>query len=379
MAPIPQDLGTALLNAFGGHNAFGVLLDMLALVSFAIPTVVRGAKIPFAKALPYLGVFSLVLGIVSISTGLANNGTDEPYAAAQWLGVVLAGHNPYVYPVTTTYTQFQLYPPPYFQTLHSTAPFVYLPVSMLFVIPGGGTGFKFFALSAWAGTLYLLRKQPWGALVWASPIMALLAAQGFNDPLPIFFLTLALVPPLPRTASKASEYAALGMKQFAPVVMVIYYFARRKWVHIGLTLLVTFLILLPFVLWGPASEVLCTGFLLPTHSCPSSYPLPESLYVHWNYYLWPVWLGALFGPRLFRWARGPEGLPHFSWASARIRTSREGRLRRSRQVGALLLAYLHWWFHPLLGRRTVRASAGAGEPLRAVLPEEDPFGDWPPR
>ncbi len=380
MHPVPLGLGSAFVGFVTAKNSFSILLDLLALASFLVPWLVRRSRVAYARALPYVAAFSLALGVFSIGTGIFNNGTDEPYAAAYWLGVLLSGHNPYVYHLTITYTQYQLFPPPEFRTLSPTTTFVYMPLAAFLDIPGGGTGFKAFSLLLWAGTLYLVRRERWTALVWGSPVIALMAANGFNDTVAILLLTVALVRPGPFATSKAAEYVAFGMKQFAPYLMGVYYFARRQWLNIGATLGVTFLLLLPFILWGPAFDVLCTAFVVvPFHSCPASYPLPMAAVVHWNYYFWPVWLGALFLPRLSRWVRSEVGRSHYAWATRWVAPGRPGLWGHIRLTVAYVLAYLHWWVRP----RYAPAGGGAPEragPSRGSSPTEpeDPFGDWAP-
>ena len=380
MTAVPLGLGSSFLGSMAAKSSFFIALDLLALASFLVPTLIRRANVAYGKALPYVAAFSLALGIFSIGTGIFNNGTDEPYAAAYWLSVLLNGHNPYVYHLTITYTQFQLFPPPELRTLSPTTTFVYLPLAAFLVIPGGGTGFKAFSLLLWAGTLYLVRRERWTALVWGSPVIALMAANGFNDTVAILLLTVALVRPGPLATSKAAEYVSFGMKQFAPYLMGVYYLARRQWLNIGITLGVTLLILLPFLLWGPAFDVLCTAFVVvPLHSCPASYPLPGAAYVHWNYYFWPVWLGAIFLPRLYRWVRSEVGRPHYAWAAGWVRPERTGHGGHLRLTIAFALAYLHWWFRPHYASAEGKAGgdADASRPS-PVPPPENPFGDWSP-
>jgi hypothetical protein len=378
---VPSDLGSVLVGLVTARSAFSIVLDLLALASFLIPTLVRRADVSYARALPYVAAFSLALGAFSIATGVFNNGTDEPYAAAYWLSVLLHGHNPYVYHLTITYTQYQLFPPPEFQTLSPTTTFVYMPLAAFLAVPGGGTGFKVFSLLLWAGTLYLVRKERWTALVWGSPVLALMAANGFNDTVAILLLTVGLLRPGSLATSKAAEYVSFGMKQFAPYIMGVYYLARRQWLMIGVTLGVTLLILLPFILWGPAFDVLCTAFVVvPLHSCPASYPLPMAAYVHWNYYFWPVWLGALFLPRLSRWARSEVGLPHYAWAARRLGPEGAGRGGNLRLTVTFALAYVHWWVRP---RYPSAGSAGpgggrSGPGSAPPVEPRDPFEDWSP-
>ncbi len=348
-------------------------LDALALSAFAVPTLVRRLARSYASAVPYVVSVSAALGVVSIATGLFNGGTDEPFAIPRYVTVLAAGHNPYVVPLVFDYRVVQFLPGTVVP-LHSTTTFVYLPLSMFLQIPfTGAVGYESLTLFAWAATVYLLRHDRWSVLVFGSPVIALLAANGFNDLLPIALLTYALSPRAPPRRRTAAEIVAYGTKQFAPIVMGIYYLARRRWLALAGVALVTVAFVVPFLIWGPWPLVACVAFLIPMASCPASEPLPAALYLHWNYYLWPVWLGALFGPRLYRWARSPEGLPYLLRARQTVRRVVAERHRRSFDLLALVWAYASAWGHGF------RPGSAGPVPSESLGPATgNPFSDWPP-
>jgi len=327
----------ALVAFLQTGNRYVYLLDAATLVALAIPAMVRRFGIPLRTAAPWIVGASAVLALVSVATGLFNGGTDEPFTTPRYLSVLLAGHNPYVAPLVFSFTQVQGIPG-HVVLLHSSTTFIYLPLTLLLTAPGlSGTGFGLLMVAAWGVSVYLLRHEPWSLLVWGSPVVAVWAANGFNDFAPLVLLTFGfVVADRPRTG-RVLQGLALGMKQFAPAVVAIYYVARRRWAAVGVTAAVTVLYLLPFLLWGPADQVLCAAFLIPLKGCPIPDQFPGGLVLHWNYYLWPVWAIALFGPRLVRWAASPEGAPYYRAVRSRARA------RWAREPRLLARAYLAAW------------------------------------
>lgn len=350
----------ALVAFLQTGDRYAYLLDAATLLSLAIPAMVRRLGISYRTAARWLVCASAVLALVSGATGLFNGGTDEPFTTPRYLSVLLAGHNPYVAPLVFTFSQTQGIPG-HVVLLHSSTTFIYLPLTLLLSAPGlSGAGFGLLMVAAWGVSVYLLRHEPWSLLVWGSPVVAVWAANGFNDFAPIALLTFAFVVAARPRTGRALEWLALGMKQFAPAVVAVYYVARRRWAAVGVTAAVTVLYLVPFLLWGPANKVLCAAFLIPLHGCPIPDQFPGGLVLHWNYYLWPVWAIALFGPRLARWATSPEGAPYYRDARRRSRAgwAREPRL--------LVRAYLSAW------------RAGFAPPDRASEPPGPPGGRGSP-
>ncbi len=346
----------ALVAFLQTGSRYAYLLDAATLVSLAVPAMVRRLGVPYRRAAPWIVGASVVLALVSVGTGLFNGGTDEPFTTPRYLSVLLAGHNPYVAPLVFSFTQVQGIPG-HLVLLHSSTTFIYLPLTLLLSAPGlSGTGFGLLMVAAWGVSLYLLRDEPWSLLVWGSPVVAVWAANGFNDFAPLALLTFAFVVAARPRTGRALQFLALGMKQFAPAVVAVYYIARRRWASVGVTAGVTVLYLVPFLLWGPADQVFCAAFLIPLRGCPIPNQFPGGLVLHWNYYLWPVWGIALFGPRLVRWAASPEGAPYYR--AARSRSTARGAWEPWRLARAYLSA---WW-------------AGFAPPAPASDPSAPPVG-----
>ncbi len=346
----------AVLAFLETGTRYAYLLDAATLVSLAIPTFVRRLGVAYATAARWIVAASILLALVSVSTGLFNGGTDEPFTTPRYLSVLLAGHNPYATALVFSFSQTQGIPG-HVILLHSSTTFIYLPLTLFLTAPGlPGVGFGLLMVAAWGASLYLLRHEPWSLLVWGSPVVAVWAANGFNDFAPLALLTFAFVVAARPRAGRTLEFLALGMKQFAPFVVAIYYLARRRWTAVAVTGAVTGLFLVPFLLWGPVDPVVCAAFLIPLQGCPIPNQFPGALFLHWNYYLWPVWGVALFGPRLVRWAASSEGAPYYRAARARSRAgwAREPRL--------LVRAYGEAW------------RAGFAPPARSAGPPTPPVG-----
>ncbi|MHB1435234.1 MAG: hypothetical protein ACYCPN_05080 [Thermoplasmata archaeon] len=361
---IPALAGVVAFLETGQRYAY--LLDGATLVALGIPAIVRRWGVSYRAAARWIVAVSVGLALVSVATGLFNGGTDEAFTTPRYLSVLLAGHNPYVAPLVFTFSQTQGIPGHVVQ-LHSSTTFIYLPLTLLLTGPGlSGTGFSLGMVAAWGASVYLLRHEPWSLLVWGSPVVAVWAANGFNDFAPLALLTFAFVVAARPRTGRALELLALGMKQFAPFVVAVYYFARRRWVAVGVSAAVTVLYLVPFLLWGPVEPVVCAAFLIPLRGCPIPSQFPGGLVLHWNYYLWPVWAIALFGPRLVRWAASPEGAPYYRAARA---GSRAGWAREPRLLARAYWAA--WWagFAP--------PAAVASPPTPPAGPEESGAGEAP--
>jgi len=262
---------------------------------------------------------SVGFAVYSVLTGFYNGLTDEPYAtpafAAQWWP------NLYTNPVHLTYRQYGTGP------IYLSAYYVYLPFLTLVQVPG--LDYRWVSLAAWGLSLYLLRKNGSALLVWGSFWVGLLAASGFNDFVPIAFLTLAFLS-LPGWKGKVAEVVSLGLKQFANVFVVAYHLYHRRWRAAAIATGVSVAILVPFLLVDPlrvwcgvvlAGQANCPSFLgsLETPALSSSQPV----YGHLNYFLWPLWVLAAFLPRWAAGTRRPEYLPARREVAARF--ARRGR------------------------------------------------------
>jgi hypothetical protein len=145
--------------------------------------------------------------------------------------------------------------------------------------------------------IYAVRKRYYASMALGGQYPALMAANGFNDVVPLLFLTLAFVTFSGRRA-EAAKLLSLGMKQFANIFVFLYHVLRRDWVEAGLTVLVSVLFLLPFLVWNWRSAI-CTPILDMPPDCQSSENLlVNSVHSRINFALWPVWVVAIFYPTL---------------------------------------------------------------------------------
>jgi hypothetical protein len=246
---------------------------------------------------------SAALAVVSIATAAFNGLTDEPYTTPRYASLFLAGIDAYARPLVFTYTQtiyvyhggFERVVGVYFSDSH----YVYLPLLTFLQIPG--VDYRWFALTLWAVMIYLLRADPFRLVVLGSPYVALMAASGYNDFPALLFLTLAFVGVGGRR-SKIAEILALGVKQFANVVVFAYYLVRREWLGALVTAAVTVAIVLPFVIWDSTSA-LCTALPVYQLTRPSVCPEHAGSPFAWNYWLYPLWVVAIYPRAVERWLR----------------------------------------------------------------------------
>ncbi len=247
--------------------------------------VYRSRRVSLASFASWVAFAGLALAIASIATGIGNGLTDEPYVMPYFIGPLLHGQNPYSTPIYVTYVQYG--------TIYQVGPvrYIYLPL-LLFFQPflGGGTGYKLFAVATWAATIYLLRKNPFAVIAVSQPYVALLAASGFNDFPALLLLTVGFVG-LAGHPQKWATYLALGTKQFANVFVGIYYLIQRDWKNFGIAIGVSLAWILPFFLWSP-SDYFCGAVLGAQGGC--SHASAPGFFVHLNYWVWPVWVLAVY-------------------------------------------------------------------------------------
>jgi hypothetical protein len=248
-------------------------------------------------------VVSVSFAVFSAVTGVYNGLTDEPYAtpafAAQWWP------NLYAKPALLTYSE-------YGAPLNTLSVYyVYLPLLTLFQVPG--LDYRWVTLLAWGASLYLLRRNGTAIVLWGSLYVGLLAANGFNDFVPFVFLTLAFLS-LTGWPGKVAEVVSLGLKQLANLFVVAYHLYHRRWRSAALAVVVTFAFLAPFLLVSPL-RVWCGAFLIGSQSCTGFVGSLASnltsggappIYSHLNYYLWPLWVVAVFAPRWAARTHRPE-------------------------------------------------------------------------
>jgi hypothetical protein len=230
-------------------------------------------------ALPLLVGIGGAVAVVSVVTGLLNGLSDEPYSTPAYAAL---GWHLYTQPVVFSYTQYG--------TVHFENSYdVYLPLLTFVQVPG--LDYRWVSLAAWAGGVYLLRRDPFAAAGFATPWIPLLAANGQNDFVPLLALTVALGIRLPR-GQWAAEVVALALKQLANVVVVFYHLFRREYFRAALAVVITLAILAPFLYIDPTA-VWCHVFVGdPGNGCMGN---PWTFFVFKrNYWLYPSWALVVF-------------------------------------------------------------------------------------
>jgi len=268
--------------------------------AIAFPIVVRRLGVPReARFVQFLLVAGILFGVISVLTGAGNGLTDEPYTTPRFVTLIWAHQDPYVVPLVFNYVQ-------YGQTIHSYSIYPYLPLLMFLQVPG--LDYKWLALACWVGIVLLVRKRFDMGVLLAQPYVAVMAASGYNDFPVLLLLTVAFVGVAGRP-QRWAQLLALGAKQFANAIVLVYYLVRRDWKNVLVTLGVSAAFILPFVIWsGPV--VLCPTVVADRlASCPSGGTAQYLL----NYTLWPIWVLAVFYTSTLVWARS---------------ASRKGRLSR---------------------------------------------------
>jgi putative flippase GtrA len=248
------------------------------------------------SAFLYLWVgISMTLAVVSVLSGRWNGLTDEPYGMP---GFLRLWPNLYGSPLQITYYQYGAGP------FGINSYYVYLPLLLFVQVPG--LDYRWVAVAAWALTVFFVRKIPASALLLGAPWVALLAASGFNDFIPLAALTGTFVV-LSSWRSRLAEAFSLGLKQFANVIVVVYHLWHRRWKDALLATAITAAILAPFAYLDPMG-VWCHAILLGPVGCSGSggFSSVGATVSHVNYFLWPAWVIAVFGPRYIASLRDPS-------------------------------------------------------------------------
>ena len=273
--------------------AFSLIWGLATLSSVSLYFAVRRSGLDWRSELRVIFVIGLVVGVVSIFTGIGNNATDEPWAIGGYLAELAHGQDPYAAFLVVNYQVHVL--SFWSNSVTSVSQYTYLPLLLFAQVPGtGNIGYEILCLLLWVGLVYVVRRDEFAAIVLASPVVALLAANGFND-LPVLFLMTLSLRGWTGPKAKVVEYVTYGMKQFANVFWFVYYVVRRDFVRGLLVLAITLAIALPFLVWD-ASSFYCQALTLGVGpGCPAGGARGLSdLWDHWNYYLWPLWVYALF-------------------------------------------------------------------------------------
>jgi hypothetical protein len=247
-------------------------------------TVVAGveadrARHELAGIIPVLIAIGVGVGVFSVLTGVLNGLSDEPYSTPAYASL---GWSLYSKNVAFSYVE-------YLRMGFENSYDVYLPLLAFIQVPG--LDYRWVSLSAWAGTLYLLRKNPLAQGGFATAWIPLLAANGQNDFVPLFAVTLALVVPLGRY-HWAAEAFALALKQLANLVVFFYHLVRGEYLRALAAVAITAAILAPFVFLN-AAGVWC--HVLVGNSGTSCTSNPWTFFVFKrNYWLYPSWVAVVF-------------------------------------------------------------------------------------
>jgi len=273
--------------------AFGTLPLLVAttfpgLTVLIVPIVVATGLLALAwarvlprvpNALPALVGLAAAFSVVSILTGLLNGLSDEPYATPAYASL---GLGMYTHAIAFGYTEYGRW---FFEVSYD----VYLPGLTFVQVPG--VDYRWVSLGAWAGMIYLVRKDPLAVGGLATPWIPVLAANGQNDFVPLLAITIALVV-RPRRGRWLWEVGSLALKQLANVVVFFYHVARREWLLAAASVVVTALILAPFFLIDPSSVVCHVLIGDPGTGCVGH---PWTFFVFKrNYWLYPTWVGLVF-------------------------------------------------------------------------------------
>jgi hypothetical protein len=232
---------------------------------------------------------SAAIGVFSILTGIANYLTDE-FATPQYVTLLLQGHDWYSVPLVFYYVRAGT-------VIQARVWNVYLPLLAFVQVPYIWLDYRWFTLGVWGLLVYAMRKRYYASLAVGGQYAAVMAANGFNDVIPLLLLTLAFVTFTDRRA-RAAECLSLGMKQFANIFVFFYHILRRDWHQAGTTIIVTGLFLLPFAIWDWKSAI-CTPILDMPPDCHNMNNLTfNSVHSLINFAIWPVWTVAVFYPTL---------------------------------------------------------------------------------
>jgi len=235
---------------------------------------------------------SAAAGIFSIVTGYVNYLTDE-WATPQYVTLLFQGHNWYTVPLQIQYVKMG--------TLYNAAIWnVYLPLLPFIQMPYVWLDYRWFTLAIWSFMVYADRKRYYTSMALGGQYPALMAANGFNDVIPLLFLPLAYATFTGRRA-KTVQLLCLGMKQFTNAFVFLYQIVSREWRDAGLTVLVSTLFLLSFLILDWKSAI-CTPILDMPPDCQSTQNLLiNTVHSRINFAQWPVWVVAIFYTKLLAW------------------------------------------------------------------------------
>ncbi len=126
---------------------------------------------------------SAILGAFSILTGYVNYLTDE-WATPRYVSLLFEGHDWYSVPLQFQYVRGGT-------VISASIANVYLPLLPLVQVPYIWLDYRWFTLGVWGLLVYAVRKRYYASVALAGQYSAMMAANGFNDVIPLLFLTLA--------------------------------------------------------------------------------------------------------------------------------------------------------------------------------------------
>ncbi len=262
-----------------------------------VPTVLLTVAIAWGVAqvgperrwlLPALLVLGAAVAVYSTWTGTLNGLSDEPYTTPAYASL---GWGLYTHPLNLTYVQYG--------TSHFESSFyVYLPLLTFLQVPG--LDYRWVALGAWAGMVFLLRRDPFALTGLSVAWVPLLAANGQNDFVPLLAITGALVV-RPERGGWVVEALSLGLKQPANVLVGLYHVVRGEYLAAVASVAITVAILGPF-LYLNAGAVYCHVLVgAPNNTCTGR---PWTFFVFKrNYWLYPTWAVVVFHRSVGGWVR----------------------------------------------------------------------------
>ncbi|MGI0054391.1 MAG: hypothetical protein ACREB9_01555 [Thermoplasmata archaeon] len=275
---------------------FAIAWDIATVLSISIYFTARFAQRDLRRFALEIVLLSVVVAAVGFATGLGGVATDEGRTTPYYGQLIYSGINPYTYQANLQYTVTVLWGA-YSYPVSSISYDTYLPLISFIQIPGTNyLGYDLLCVAAWAGMVYLVRNDDFAVITLGSPVVILIAVNGFND-MPLLFLMTLSLRGWTGPKAKAVEYATYAMKQFANGFWILYYLARRDWLQAVLVLPITILLISPFLLWdgtGIYCNALTFGWGGSACAVFDSTRNAGDLWGHWNYYLWPVWIYALF-------------------------------------------------------------------------------------
>ena len=214
----------------------------------------------------------LLVGAAAISLDWPATLTDEDDTMGYWLADLAAGRDPYA----TEHRETRTVVSPFGSFTYAWAtPYPYLPALVVLQLPV--LDYRWTALAAYGLMLLALRDRALPFFAFANPLVLWLAASGFND-----FVPLALLAWADRLGRPWLAWVACGAKQWVLPVVLVERAVARDGKGAALAVAGAAVVIVPFVLWDPAA--------FWAAAVVQHVPKTGSVWRHWNYALYPLWL-----------------------------------------------------------------------------------------